>query len=140
MKKTIISTIGILCLLTVLAFSLTACGLKGAEKEVVGVYEVVEISIVGYPQVTASSYDYFTFEFKSNKKVVVKSKAGVNEYEQTAKWNLNDDGEIEVVTRAGFATATEKYRLEDGYLVGTNTGPDGNGNMLTMTVKFKKVS
>lgn len=121
------------------ALTLTGCKLSDEEKAVVGTYELTEISVKGYPNITKNTYDYFTIEFKSNKKCTIKSKAGVTTYEASASWKINSDGEIEVITRKGFATATEKYKLDGDILSGTNTGVS-DGVSLTMTVKMKRIT
>lgn len=136
MKKRVM--IVVLALLILSALLMGCTRLSAEEKAVVGTYEVTELSVEGYPGLTASTYDYFTIEFLSNKKCTVKSKAGVTTYENTAKWKVNDDGEIEVITTKGFATATEKYTLEGDILSGTNS-EIVEGQTFTMRVKFTKI-
>lgn len=135
MKKKLL---GIIAVLIICLSVFTSCGLSDAEKEVVGKYELTEISVEGYPAITVNTYTYFTMEFTSNKKCIVKSKTGVTEYEASATWKINSDGEIEVITKQGAATATEKYKLQDGILSGTNTGAS-NGTLITMTIKMQKI-
>ena len=138
MKKRLLGIIAAIILITTLSAVLVGCGLSDEWKEVVGKYELTEVSITGYPQISKDTYDYFTIEFFSNKKCTIKSKAGVTTYEASATWKINSDGEIEVITKQGFATATEKYTLKDGVLSGTNTSVI-EGNSVTATMKFKKI-
>lgn len=139
MKKRILGIItAIICVVSVSAFFTGCTSLTDAEKEVVGVYELYEISVQGYPNITKNTYTYFEMEFKSDRKCIVKSKAGSTEYEAEATWKINADGEIEVVTKKGFATATEKYKYEDGFISGTNSDVV-EGTSITMTIKMKKI-
>ena len=128
--------------LTILFVGVIAAGCAGLseeEKKVVGEYEVTELRVAEYPAITANSYEYFTIEFKSNRKCIVKSKAGVTVYEQTARWKINKDGKIEVVTTKGAATATELYTLNNNQISGTNSGLV-DGITITMTVTFTRVA
>ena len=139
MKKSLIS-IALVMLVSVCLIGFTGCAAKlsADEQLVVGNYKLSAISIVEYPTITVSTYEYFTLEFKSDRTCVIKSKAGTVVYEATASWKINNDGEIEVVTKQGNATATEKYRLDGDVISGTNSELV-NGSMVTMTVSFQRV-
>ncbi len=137
MKKRVLSF-----LLVVLAFSFSVVALTGClsdeEKKVVGKYELTDISVNGFPNITTSTYEYFTIEFKDNKKCQIKSKAGTTVYDAEASWKINGDGEIEVITRSGFATATEIYTYSDDIITGTNESVV-DGRTITMTVNFERI-
>ena len=140
MKKRVFNIALLLLIILAVATSLAACGLNEEEQKVVGKFEVTSLSIDKYPALTASTYDYFTIEFKDNRKCTVNSKAGVSVTSADAKWKLNGDGEIEVITTSGLAKATEKYKLDGDVLSGTNEGVMPDGTRIVMTVTFKRVA
>jgi len=138
MKKTLLSILAVM-LVSCCMFGFVGCvaALTPEEELVVGKYEVISLSITN-SSVKASDYDYFTMEFFANRKCFVKSKLGATTYEADATWKINSDGEIEVVTREGRATATEKYRLDGDIISGTNSG-FVNNSIITVTVSLQRI-
>ena len=138
MKK-IISIVLMTMLVAATAVGFTGCGKLSAEEQaVIGKYEVTSLSIDKYPAVSASTYDYFTMEFFTNRKCIVKNGLGVTVYEAEATWKMSADGDLEITTRAGLAKAVEKYKYEDGVISGTNEGVI-EGERISMTISLKKV-
>ena len=138
MKK-IILVIPALAVALIAAFVFVGCGVKLSEAEsaAVGTYEMTYAYVNGRD--VTKYYDYITFELKSNKKCTMKAKAGVNTTEQSASWRINGNGELEIITKSGFSTATETYSIDGDTISGTNTSPDGQGGMMTYTYHFQRV-
>lgn len=140
MKKNIISILTISCIIVSATVMFAGCTKLSAEEEaVVGKYNLIELSCPEIPMLNASLYDYFYIDFKSNKKCTVASKISTVVYEADASWKVNKNGEIEVISKSGFAKATEIYTLSGDILSGTNEGII-EGVKATITMKFKKVT
>ncbi|MCL2061836.1 MAG: hypothetical protein FWH03_04335 [Firmicutes bacterium] len=117
-------------------------GLSEEEEKVVGKYEAVSVSVLEVPEFGLHMYDYFTMDFKSNKKVELawklKSSYGGASDLDTADWRVRN-GKVEVITRAGFSSATEYFTLDGDVLSGTNAEVV-NGQTLTYTFVLHRVA
>ena len=142
MKKRLLGLVVVLAMLIALPMMLTACNKKltEAEEAVVGKYKLVSLSIDG-ETIPVANFEYFTMEFQENRRCTVKSKAvGGEAYEETARWKINDEGELEITTRVLFFTATEKYRMDESNnsFSGTNT-ETLEGVKVTYVVKMERI-
>lgn len=147
-------------IIVIAAGAFTGCAsssLSEAEKTVLGKYELTEISMsredkvsdADLAAITVSKFEYFTMEFKSDRKCYAQSKDANGTHEVASAWIVNAKGEIVVTTKKDSASATEKYVLSDNILVGGSM-KDGvleEGNIgvykdvvIIIKVKFTKVA
>lgn len=139
MKKKILSVLFVLLSVSLIFTAFAGCikPLTEAEKDIVGRYQLASMSVVGHPEITANSFERYTLEFKENRECDI-WRIDTEEYKATATWEINKNGEVEIVTKIGRAEFKEVYTYNQGFLEGINFFGDDNGGTMEVNARFIK--
>lgn len=140
MKKFLSIVLVVIFSVSCLAF--TSCGLLGGGDDIVGVYEMVEVSgTVTYGGTTyplsEDLYEYYTITLNEDGTAIIDAKGnGSSAIREEAKWEY-DEPDLEIISNRGGYNVVEKMQLKDGVI--TYDMPAQYDSLTGMTIEMNLV-
>ena len=136
-------SIVLVVIFSVSCLAFTSCGLfGGSNKDVAGVYEMVEVSgTVTYGGTTyplsEDLYEYYTITLNEDGTAIIDAKGnGSSAIREEAKWEY-DEPDLEIISNRGGFNVVEKMQLKDGVI--TYDMPAQYDSLTGMTIEMNLV-